>query len=224
LRLKRVFETMPVEPRPPEQSMSVRSHLHRFMRKFVFDALPGVLASLVGAMIFAQHWSQPALRADSQRLALRSEEITRMILEEHDLMVEFLKREQARDAARQPLTIAEMKAREAAPVSARRAAEPVREARSALPAAAPAALPPASVPPSAKPEPDVVAVESGPLVAPEPQPEGPLARVIAWADRAVDATGLRQVPALVRTIKSGADAIGNEFETISDARFVGAQR
>ncbi len=222
--------------------MPVSQYLRRFLRKFVFDVLPAALASLIGAMFFAQHWSQPApaLRTGAaDRLAVQSEEVTRMVREEHALMVEFLVREQERNEARQPLTIREMKAREAALAAPRRpAAEPLREAKSAAPAPSRAPAVPearsASTSPSApatapvKPDGDMVAIESGPLAAPDAKPAGGFARVAAWAhewaDKAVDVTGLRYVPALVRTIKGEAETVGSEFQTMSDAHLVAAPR
>jgi hypothetical protein len=154
------------------------------------------------------------------------------------MMVEFLKQEQERDAVRQPLTIGEMKAREAATPAPRRApAEPVRETRSAAQAEAPvppsrALAPAAPASPADKPAPEIVTNESGPLVAPEApmapdatRPGGfaPLTSwALGWADRAVDATGLRQIPSIVRTIKGGNDTV--EFQAMSDARLVGASR
>jgi hypothetical protein len=212
--------------------MTVRPHLLRFLRKFVFDALPGALASLVGALFFAHQFSQapqPAHPEAAERIALQSEQFAQMIRDEHALMVEFLKKEQEREAARQPIPIKDMKAREAIAATAaspappapavspaRRQAEPVREAK------APVAVPPA------KPDAEIVALESGPLVAPEPEPEGAFARFAAlasaWTDKAVDVTGLRRIPALMRGIPPRADAMTGQFNTLSGANFISASR
>ena len=229
--------------------MPVRPYLRRFLRKLVFDVLPGALASLVGAMLFAQHWSQPApavRTVDPDELARQKQEIARLISEEHALMVDFLKREQEREAARAPLTVNESKAREAATASMRRT-EAVRESKPAPVVTAPVVAAPvvtASIPaatsgaaqpappragPSAaaKPPGERVAVESGPLVAPEPKQEGTFSRVtsfaFSWADKAVDATGLRHIPALVRTIKGDPQGVAGEFVAISDGRLSGAR-
>jgi len=231
--------------------MPVRPYLRRFVRKFVFDVIPGALASLVGAMLFAQHWPQPApaVRVADAGHAVQSQEITRLVREEHDLMVAFIKQTQERDAARAPLTVGEIKAKEAALVAARRPAGPVepgRDVRGAPampPATSVAVLPLPSV--AARPAPEIVMAQSGPLVPPEPKaapanPEsksgpvaepkapGSLSRVTAWAfewaDKAVDVTGLRHIPGLVRTIRGGADTVSGEFQTISDARLIGAPR
>ena len=200
--------------------MPVRPYLRRFARKFVFDVLPGALASVVGAMFFAQHWAQPPqpVRVDvAERVAVQSEQIAQMIRDEHALMVEFLKKEQERETARQPLSVKDMRAKEiAVAVPPRRPADPVREVR------APAPMP---VSP-AKPEVEVVALESGPLVAPEPQPRGAFARIAAvaaaWTDKAVDLTGLRLIPALIRGAQ--ADMITGELDAATSGHFFSASR
>lgn len=201
--------------------MPVRPYLRRFVRKFVFDVLPGALASVVGAMFFAQHWAQPPqpVRIDAaERVAQQSEQIAQMIRDEHALMVEFLKTEQAREAARQPLSVKDMKAKEiaAAAVPPRRPVEAVREVKAATP------LPPA------KPDVEVVALESGPLVAPEPKRTGTFAHIAAvasaWTDKAVDVTGLRLIPALISGIPARADMITGELDAAAGGHFISASR
>jgi hypothetical protein len=200
--------------------MPVRPYLRRFVRKFVFDVIPGSLASLVGAILFSQYWAQPQAPArlvDIPRVAQQSEQIVQMIRDEHALMVEFLKKEQQREIARQPLSVKDMKAMEpAVAVPARRSVEAAAEPKALAP------LPPA------KPEVEVVAIESGPLVAPEPKPVGAFARIAtvasALTDKAVDLTGVRLIPALIRGIPARADMIGDELDAATGGRFISASR
>ena len=203
--------------------MPVRPYLRSFVRKFVFDVIPGALASVVGAALFAQYWAPPPppVRTDAaERVAQQSGQIAQMIRDEHAVMVKFLKKEQEREIARQPLSVKDIKAKDAAAAAAavalRRSAEMVREPK------APAPLPPA------KPDVDVVAVESGPLVAPEPKPVSRFARItataIAWTDKAGDLTGLRLIPALIRDIPARVDLISGELGAASDGRFISASR
>lgn len=205
--------------------MLVRPYLRRFVRKFVFDVIPGALASLVGAAFFAQHWAQPPQPARievTERVAWQSEQIAQMIRDEHALMVEFLKKEQEREAARQPLSVKDMKAREAAAVAIppRRVVDVAREVKAPTPVAASL--------PSTKPDVAVVALESGPLVAPEPKPTGLFATfatvAAAWTDKAVDVTGLRTIPALISGIPARADMIAGELDAATGGRFISASR
>lgn len=224
--------------------MPVGPYVHRFLRKFVLDAIPGALASLVGALFFAHQWAQapqPVRLETVERVALQSEQVAQMIRDEHALMIEFLKKEQEREVARAPLTIKELKAREAlaaAPASRRETVADLKaptapEVKASVPevkVAAVSEVKAAVAVPPARPS-EVVTIESGPLVAePEPAPRGTLARIaavaaiaIGWTDRAVDATGVRQIPALIRAIPPRADA-GEPLDTLSGARFVSASR
>jgi hypothetical protein len=81
--------------------MSVRVYLHRFTRKFIFDVLPGALASLVGALFFAHQWTQVPMRTEVARVTAQNEQIVTMMREEQSLMRAVLERDH--DAApRQP--------------------------------------------------------------------------------------------------------------------------
>ena len=82
--------------------------------------------------------------------------------------------------------------------------------------------------PPAKPEVEIVAVESGPLTAPEPQPVGTFGRITAiagaWTNKAIDLTGLRVIPALIRSIPECADLIGGELGAAAGGGLVSASR
>jgi hypothetical protein len=192
---------------------------------------------MAGAALFAHQWAQPtpAFRTgEAERLALQGEEITRLVREEHDLVVEYLKVAKERESARAPLSISEMKARE---LAARRVAEPAREARAELktesktelkPLAPP--LPPPSVVAAAPaPGPEIATAAAAPVNdrKTEPKEPGGVARVAGWAfewaDKAVDLTGLRHVPGLVRTITGLGETPARELQTMSDARLIGTE-
>ena len=92
LCLKRVFEKgVPFHPSPPREQPACQSRpvdLHRFLRKFVLDALPGALASLVGALFFTHQWApapHPVRLEPVERVAMQSEQVAQMIRDEHAL-------------------------------------------------------------------------------------------------------------------------------------------
>jgi hypothetical protein len=184
--------------------MSVRVYLHRFTRKFVFDVLPGALASLVGALFFAQQWTQAPMRTEVARVTAQNEQIVTMMRDEQTLLRAVLEREHELAAQRQPPApaikdakdkdkVEKDKAETTATVPARRRVEPPRDTGRA--AAVPVAPPPS---PTAKPaaeRPHVVAQQSGPLMAPEPEPEvGVITRIVSAAvaltHRAANASGV----------------------------------
>ena len=73
-----------------------------------------------------------------------------------------------------------------------------------------------------------MALESGPLVAPEPKPTGAFAHIAAvasaWTEKAVDVTGLRVIPALIRGIPARADMITGELDAAAGGHFISASR
>jgi hypothetical protein len=203
--------------------MSVRVYLHRFTRKFVFDVLPGALASLVGALFFAHQWTQVPMRTEVARVTAQNEQIVTMMREEQSLMRAVLERDH--DAApRQPMAAKDApalkdkskadadkvetgKAETTASVPARRRTEPPREV--ARTAAAPAAaapavvapiVPPPAVPPVA--EAPATALVSGPLVAPDPE-DGVITRIVsvvaALTHRTMEVGGVHPVTAFAPT-------------------------
>ena len=194
--------------------MSLRPHFHRFLRKFVFDVMPAALASLVGALFFAHQWTREPTRVDIARVAAQSEQIAAMIRDEHALMRVFLDREQELAAARQPLSIKEIKEREVVEAAAARRTVPPREPRRAaapVPASPPAT---ASAPVSAEP-PAIVAHESGPLVVAS-EPEGAITRIATvaatWANRAVEASGVGAVSRLIRPAPARAEVFTDRLD------------
>jgi hypothetical protein len=193
--------------------MPVRSHLRRFARKIVSDVVPGALASVMAAVLVAHYWAspQPPARLEPVRMVPPGEQIVAMIRDEHALMMDFLKQEQEREIARQPLSVKDMKAK-----APRRSAETAREKAVVQPQHVQALPPPSYVAPLPQPRPDgqVVTVESAPPPAAEPQP-GTFARIAStaesWAGKAIDLTGLRVIPALIRSIPERADRIGTDL-------------
>jgi hypothetical protein len=162
--------------------MSVRLHLQRFARKFIFDVLPGALASLVGALFFAQQWTQAPMRTEVARVTAQNEQIVTLMREEQSLMRAVLEREHDAPVQRQqpvvkdaktkdkvePDAIEKTKAEKAkaekdkvettGAVPVRRRVEPTREAARAVPAAI--------VPTSAVPAAAVTASIAQPLPSP----------------------------------------------------------
>lgn len=205
----------------------MRPHFHRFLRKFVFDVMPAALTSLVGALFFAHQWTREPARVDVARVAAQSEQIAAMIRDEHALMRVFLDREQELAAARQPLSIKEIKEREVAEAAAARRAAPSREPRRAAAAPAPA-LPPAAPPAVAAAEPPAfVAHESGPLVVAR-EPEGAITRIVTvaatWANRAVEASGVGAVSRLIGTVPAQAEAITDRLDAWPAGHVLDARR
>lgn len=75
----------------------------RFLTKLVFDILPAALASVIGGFLFAQyHVSRPPAPVAAVEIVApeKMEEAMRMVREEHNLIVDFLKGQQAADAKR----------------------------------------------------------------------------------------------------------------------------
>lgn len=206
--------------------MSVRVYFHRFTRKFVFDVLPGALASLVGALFFAQQWTQAPMRVEVARVTAQNEQIVAMMREEQTLMRAVLEREHEFAQRQQPAVrdskdrdkVEKDKPETTATVPARRRVEPAREVLRSV--AAPVAPPPVAKPAA---EPQAATLESGPLVEPQPQ-DGVITRMVsvvaALANRALDPSGMRAVPGLVPS----APAITDKFVTWPSGHVLDARR
>ncbi len=107
------------------------SYFLRFVTKFVFDILPAALASVIGGFLFTQyHAAKPPERpAVVETVApARMEEAMRMVRDEHSLIVDFLKGQQAA-AAKRNASFDEARAKAAA--EAREAAAREKAAREA---------------------------------------------------------------------------------------------
>jgi hypothetical protein len=198
--------------------MSVRVYFHRFARKFIFDVLPGALASLVGALFFAQQWTQAPMRTEVARVTAQNEQIVTMMREEQTLMRAVLEREH--EAQRQPLAVKDPKDKVETTVPARRRVEPAREANRAV-AASVAPSPPPAVKPAA--EPQAATLESGPLTAPEPD-EGVITRIVsvvaALTHRTVEASGVRAVAGFVPSVP----VITDKFDAWPSGHVLDAKR
>lgn len=205
--------------------MSLRPHFHRFLRKFVFDVMPAALASLVGALFFAHQWTREPARVDVARVAAQSEQIAAMIRDEHALMRAFLDREQELAAARQPLSIKEIKEREIAEAAARRTAPPREPRRAAAPVPVPAP-PPVSTTVATEPA-AIIAHESGPLVV-ATEPEGAITRITTvaatWANRAVEASGVGAFSRLIRMAPARAEAMTDRLDAWPAGHVLDARR
>src|SRR5688572_4263459 len=71
----------------------------RFLTKFVFDVLPAALASVIGGFLFTQYHAarapEPKLEVIERAAPAQMEEAMRMVRDEHNLIVDFLKAQQA---------------------------------------------------------------------------------------------------------------------------------
>jgi hypothetical protein len=198
---------------------AIHPGLKRFATKFACEIVPASLASVLGATLFAQQWFGPTpparVAAAADRVVAQNEQIVQMVRDEHDAIGEFLKREQEREIARQPMTIKEVRAlaeaEKAAQLAAAAAARKVAEAAKPVPRAKPV-------------EPvQVVAIQSAPVVqaAPAPVPPPPPAVVATveprrergrlgaivdttgeWADKVIEVSRVREATAVVREIPS----------------------
>ena len=202
--------------------------LHRFLSKFLYDILPAALASIVGAMFFAQQWARPPQNSPmADRAAAQAEQVMQMIRDEHVLMVEFLKKQQQLEAARQPLPLKQARPPEvaapatAAGASARQLSEMSRETVRSL----------VAVPtPRSKPDADPIIVESGPLAAPTPK-KGVIPEIldatVAWKDKAMELSGVREIPAMIRELPAWVDSAAGQVgmpSTSGTEHFLSASR
>ncbi len=74
--------------------------LTRFLGKFMLDILPAALASAIGGFLFTQYqWGQAPAPA-SERHAVASAEIIKLVRDEHALIVNFLNARLAAEKAR----------------------------------------------------------------------------------------------------------------------------
>lgn len=204
------------------------SLLHRFLSKFLYDILPAALASVVGAMFFAQQWARPPQNPPlPDRAAAQTEQVMQMIRDEHVLMMEFLKKQQQLEAARQPMPLKQARALEAAaaaPVAAgssRQPSEISRETNHPL-VAVPA--------PRARPEVAPTIVESGPLAAPTPN-KGVIPEILdataAWKEKAIELSGVREIPTIIRELPAWVDSATGSVgmtSTSSAERLLSASR
>lgn len=167
----------------------------KYWFQIVRDGLPGMVASVAGAVVISYlHWGAPPAPAVVQPAAVNSDvQVVRMIHDEHELIVDFLKKEQATREAEEASKFAPAKSR------VELHAEP-RVAAAALPAVKTAAKEPVKTKPvllPAQPAPAVVTMatfESGPLVAPESDPD--------WKTTVLHATRLPDVADFVLDIPS----------------------
>jgi hypothetical protein len=71
----------------------------RFLTKFVFDILPAALASVIGGFLFTQYHAtrapEPKLEVIERAAPAQMQEAMRMVRDEHNLIVDFLKAQQA---------------------------------------------------------------------------------------------------------------------------------
>jgi hypothetical protein len=75
--------------------------VQRFLSKFAMDVLRTAVASAIGALLYTHSWMQgssPAI-VQSATPAVATEQVAQMIRDEHDVMVEYLKAEHAKELA-----------------------------------------------------------------------------------------------------------------------------
>jgi hypothetical protein len=180
----------------------------RYLLQSLFNGLPAILASIAGALVMSYvHWgaaapsapiSPPAAQA-SLETAQTDLAIAQMVKQEHALIIDFLKKEEA--------------ARQAADAKAKPMLSKLAEAKPPLPPAKPQSRPAARAKLALRerraPARDLIATyESGPAVAPAPEREAqaptqaPVAPEPGLAARVLEATHLPDVAAFVLDIPS----------------------
>jgi hypothetical protein len=186
----------------------LRQYVSRFLTKCLYEMLPAALASIIGGLVFTYYHAAPTPvekpAAASDASAGRAEEAIQMVREEHALIVDFLKAQQAAaleaekarakefDQARSGAAgekIATLRATEAS-LAERATALAKRHAAQARPVARPAGKTETRVA-DTRPAGEPLAItpaatfETPPLVA----KRGPIDRVLAaageWKDRAL---------------------------------------
>ena len=142
--------------------------VQRFLSKFALDVLRTMVASAIGALIFAHlGWlgSSPAPTQPAASVAptVPTEQVARLVRDEHDVMVQYLKAAHAKEVAAIEKEVREAKAARTAQETAKTAAETARaapETARATPETARAALETAAVAGQAEPGRSAVAPRS----------------------------------------------------------------
>ena len=193
----------------------------RFLSKLVLDILPAALASVIGGFLFTQYNAGHVSdhKAKLVQVAPASEEMMRLVRDEHAVIVDFLKAQTAAEQSKQASqrdeqvkAIAEAAKANAAAFNARQLAEaaPVLRAAPARSKMPPATRVAAAAPP---PVPIVAArplelAENPPVVAERPRdPDSLIGKAGEIKDNVVAAT--RKVVATIADIPSWIASIGD---------------
>jgi hypothetical protein len=190
----------------------------RFLSKLVLDILPAALASVIGGFLFTQYHSGHS-GADKPKLVQvqpASEEMMKLVRDEHAMIVDFLKAQMAAEQTKQASQRDEQVKAIAAAAKANADAFKMRKLAEAAPAAKPAParskmLPAtrvaAATPPVAEAAP-LQLIATPPLVAERPRdPDSLLAKAGQLKDNVVAAT--RKVVTTIADIPSWIASMGD---------------
>src|SRR5436305_12221208 len=110
-------------------------HFRRFLSKLAFDIAPAAIASIIGAFLFTHHYTQPPPATPVAAAPPENEQLIEMVRDEHKLLVQYFKTEQAKEQA-----IREQEAREKKEAAAVQRSNPqpspLPERKASLPAEA----------------------------------------------------------------------------------------